>query len=767
MPIVVVVFGALSVVVLVVLLAAVWGLIWFGQFAGALPSVDELTGRTVFQTMPVFTADGTTKLYEITDPNGGRRTVVPLSEVPRPLIEATIATEDAGFFSNPGFELRSILRAGIDDLTHQQIVSGASTITQQVVRNVLLSPADRTDLTARRKIKEIVVAYQVTQTYSKDDILEIYLNEIYYGNHNYGIEAAAQGYFGESAGNLSLAQAAMLAGIPQAPGFYDPYNRFSDVKARQEYVLGRMVEQGYITGDEASDADAEDVHLVDGVRSAVAPHFIALVTDEVESKVGSDQLYRAGDQVVTTLDASLQNVFDQDIQQNLDALHQANGTNVAAVALDPSTGAILAMVGSASYDDPGIAGEVNMALAPRPSGGILTPATFSLALYHGLTLVSPIEDPTAPVPSTTSGSDPSAEPVRPPASTVRDALGRGLEGPAAAVVRLVGNQGLIDLADATGLDGFAQRVEYGPNHQIAGARVSPLEVAQVYGMFANAGIAHRPYAVQRILDRDNNVLNESASPDRAAVDPGIAYLISSVLVDNPLKTVDGNSVLDPALRVATHSGISEDGRDGWVAGYVPNLVVVMWVGAGGVRPLANLDPALRAWGDIMRDALKLRPPAPIGMPPDVIPISLCKNAGCSSRQVEYVIKGTEGLAETANAAAVARPTQSIGNSRTPLVGRDQSSAQPTSPVVTGSTARSASNGAPIAVPDVSGATLDQGRERLLGAGLRVAADPRYVSGSTLPGGGKGVAVGQIASTTPPAGAQVPPGTEITLVVRRN
>jgi membrane peptidoglycan carboxypeptidase len=335
-------------------------LIWFGQFAGALPSVDELTGRTVFQTMPVFAADGTTKLYEITDPKGGRRTVVPLSEVPRPLIEATIATEDAGFFSNPGFELRSILRAGFDDLTHQQIVSGASTITQQVVRNVLLSAADRNDVTARRKIKEIVVAYQVTQTYSKDDILEIYLNEIYYGNHNYGIEAAAQGYFGESAGNLSLAQAAMLAGIPQAPGFYDPYNRFSDVKARQEYVLGRMVEQGYITGDEASEADAEDVHLVDGVRSAVAPHFITLVTDEVEGKVGSDQLYRAGDQVVTTLDASLQNVLDQDIQQNLEALHQANGTNVAAVALDPSTGAILGMVGSASYDDPGIAGEVNM-----------------------------------------------------------------------------------------------------------------------------------------------------------------------------------------------------------------------------------------------------------------------------------------------------------------------------------------------------------------------------------------------------------------------
>ncbi len=716
----------------------------------------------MFQTMPILARDGSTVLFEITDPQGGRRTVVPLSEVSRHVVEATIATEDAGFFSNPGFELRSILRAGFDDLTHKQIVSGASTITQQVVRNILLDSADQMDISARRKIKEIVVAYQVSRTYSKDDILDIYLNAINYGNRNYGIEAAAEGYFGVSAANLDLAQAALLAGIPQAPSFYDPYTRMPDVKDRQSIVLQRMVEQGYISSDEAMAAADEDVRLADGQRAEVAPHFVTYVSDDLARKLGSDRLYHAGDQVVTTLDPAIQSVFDRSIQTNLAALHQANGANVAAVALDPRTGEILAMVGSANYDDPTIAGEVNMSLAPRPSVGILTPATFSLALQRGLTLVSPIEDPN----DTSSSTDPAALGGRPAFPTVRDALAQGLERPATSVMRLVGNQGLTDLGDAIGLDGLGRRLDYGPNHIVAGARISPLEVAQVYGMLAAGGVARAPIAVKRILDRDDRVIEEASSPDRVVMDPGIAFLISAVLADTPLRTTDNQPVLGTETRVAAHSGLSPDGSDGWVAGYVPNLVVVVWVGADK-GPLRGLDPALRIWGDMVRESMKLRPPDEFAVPEDVTQLSLCKNAACSSRQPEYVLRGTEAVAQTANSAAVAQPALPAANSRTPLLNRDQVADHPiVASAGTGAAGAQARRG-PVAVPNVANSSVEQGRERLIAAGLGVAKAPKYVSSTELPPGTRDVPTGMIVSTIPAAGEQVPGGTEVTLVVRRN
>lgn len=761
--------GALSLVGLLVIVGAALGLIWFGEFAGALPPAADLASRQMFQTMPVFARDGSTTLYEITDPQGGRRTVVPLSSVSRFVVEATIATEDAGFFSNPGFELRSILRAGFDDLTHKQIVSGASTITQQVVRNVLLDSTDRSDVSARRKIKEIVVAYQVFRTYSKDDILDIYLNEINYGNRNYGIEAAAEGYFGVSAANLNVAQAALLAGIPQAPSFYNPYLRMADVKDRQSYVLQRMVEQGYISEAEASAAAAEDVQLVDGHRPVVAPHFVTYVTDDLARTLGSDRLYQAGDQVITSLDPRIQAIFDQSVQANLKALQQANGDNVAAVALDPRTGEILALVGSANFDDSTIAGEVNMALAPRQSGGILTPATFALGLGRGLTLVSPIVNPyDASANSNSTGSIASASGqgrVLPP--TVREALTRGLERPASAVMRLAGSQGFIDLADAIGLNGLAKRLDYGPDMIVAGAHVAPLEVAQVYAMFAAGGVARSPIAITRILNRGYQVIQDTTSPDRPVLESGIAYLITSVLADSPVTTTDGRPVLEPGPRIASHSALSQDGRDGWVAGYVPNLVVVVWVG-GGNRALRDLDPALRMWGDMFGNALKLHPSDDFPIPQDVTTVSLCKNAACSERQNEVVLRGTEAIVRAANAVAVAQPARAIANSRTPLVNRDQMSVTAlANPSDTSAATKPDIRRGPISIPNVAGASPEQGRERLVAAGLTVAAVPKYLAAAQLPPGARNIATGQIVSTTPSAGAVVLPGAEVTLVIRRN
>ncbi|HLZ10643.1 MAG TPA: transglycosylase domain-containing protein, partial [Chloroflexota bacterium] len=609
------------------------GIIWFGQFAGALPPADQVATHQTFQTTRVYGSDRSTLLYEITDPEGGRRTVVPLAQVPRSLVEATIATEDAGFFSNPGFELRSMLRAAIDNLTQQQIVSGASTITQQVVRNVLLTPEERGDLSARRKIREVVLAYQITQTYSKEEILQIYLNEIPYGNRSFGVEAAAEGYFGKSVGNLDLAECAMLAGLPQAPGFYDPYTRFDDVKDRQLYVLQRMVDQGYITPDQAVDAGSEDLHLVDRLHSVLAPHFVAYVSDNLVQILGVDRLYHGGNQVITTLDVDLQRTIQAAIDANQTAFRDANANNIAVVALDPRSGHVLALVGSASYDDSSIAGEVNMAIAQRQSGGILSPVTYALALKSGQTLNSIVD--VAPQASTTTVDLVTGGRQASQTTTIREALARGLEPPATQMMRLVGNQLFVDTMILTGMPDFAKRVNLGGDQIIGGAQVSPLEVAQVYATLANGGMAHAPTWIQRVVDQSGQTVWQAPTAAVPALDPNAAFLVSSVLADPAHRPISRDAVPDDAP-IAARVATSSDHLDSWAAGYDSNLVVVVWIGNANGQVLKDNQAAGTILGDIFHDVLTTRAAVRVEQPPDVVELELCANPGCTVKRAEYV-----------------------------------------------------------------------------------------------------------------------------------
>ncbi len=747
------------------ILALVWGIVWFGQFAGALPPPENLAATPPFQTTRVLAADESTLLYEITDPEGGRRTVVRLDQVPRHLIEATIATEDPGFFSNPGFEVRSILRAGIDDLTHQQIVSGASTITQQVVRNVLLSPEERADLSARRKVKEIVVAYQVTQTYSKEQILEIYLNQIYYGNRSYGIEAAAEGYFGKPAANLDLAESALLAGLPQAPGYYDPYSRLDEVKDRQRYVLKRMVDQGYISADEAEDAANEELHFVDARHSVLAPHFVAYVSDRLERQLGPDRLYRGGDVVVTSLDPTLQDIAERAVSASLAGGAVSPRTNAAVVALDPQTGHLLAMVGSANYDDSRIAGQVNMALAQRQSAGILSPLTYALAVRQGETLLSPVD------PDAASGvAAPTTDAVGPITSaplTLREALGLGLGPPAMRTMARVGNQNLIDLAERIGLDGFDRRVDYGGNLTIVGARVSPLEVAQVYATLAAGGIAHPPIAITKILDPAGRVVETAPLDESAVLDPGVAYLITSVLADPTVRPPEGPQPLaDGQNNVAARLAFSEDHQDAWAVGYTPNLVAVVWVGDASGHALPDGRLAEGIWRTFFEEALKVRPATPFAVPADVVEVSLCKNPACSARHTELALRGTEKAVEAINAQAIAVPTPATGSSRTPLVDRARSTTRAATPVARQGVAITSAGGL-ITVPSLARTNPDEARQRLVAIGLANAPLVQYRSSSELSVDERSIPVGQVIGTSPAAGQQVAPGTSIVLIVRRN
>jgi membrane peptidoglycan carboxypeptidase len=753
-------FGAVALVV-----ALIWGLVWFGQFAGTLPPPDELTARQVFQTTRVVASDES-PLYEITDPEGGRRTVIRLDQMPRALIEATIATEDPGFFSNPGFEIRSILRASVEDLGNNGIVSGASTITQQVVRNVLLGPDERYQLSLRRKIRELVLAYQLTQTYTKDEILQIYLNEIPYGNRSYGIEAAAQGYFGKSAVNLDLAESALLAGLPQAPGEYDPFTRPDEVKQRQEYVLQRMVQQGYITADEADAAAAEPLQFVDRRHAQVAPHFVVYVTDILSQQMGVDALYHDGDAVITTLDPTLQSIAEQAVSQNLASLAHAGGNNLALVALDPQTGRILALVGSANFDDGAIAGQVNMALAPRQSGGILSPLTFASAIEAGRNLLTPIEVPATPGAASDSSAGSTAAATE--KVTLADALGRGLTDPTSRLLVETGNQGFLDLADRIGVANVVGRVTYGLGSVIAGVQVTPLEVAQVYAALAAGGVARPPSAIVRVVDSSGQTVTQTDTVGHPALDPGVAYLVSSVLADP--KYDDGSGLLPSraAAPIAARAAIADDRKDAWAAGYTSNLVVVVWAGNVNGLPMTDGSPAVQVWNAFTGGALESRPPGSFSVPADVVDVAVCPNPACASKVSLPAIKGTEKSVQALAAASQANPETVTSNSRTPLVDRSRGVSPAGGPsTAPGVTAVTPTRNGLLTIPDVAGTSPEGAHERLVAAGLVVAPQIQYVSAGELPAGAKNIAVGQVVGTAPGASEQVAAGTSVVLVIRRS
>ena len=751
----------LTVLATVIIAGLILGLIWFGKFVGALPPPDQLAAHQSFLTTKVLSGDGVTLLYEITDPNGGRRTLVPLDQIPRTLIEATIATEDAGFFANPGFEIRSIIRAAIDDLTQKQIVSGASTITQQVVRNVLLTPNERSNVSALRKVREVILAYQLTQTYSKADILQIYLNEIPYGNRSFGIEAAAEGYFGKPAANLDLAESALLAGLPQAPSFYNPYIRFSDVKDRQLYVLQRMVDQGYITSDEAYDAGSQDLHFVDPLHDVLAPHFVAYVSDILAKQLGSDRLFHGGNAAITTLDVNLERSAQAAIASNAAGLRDANANNVAVVALDPRNGRILAMVGSANYDDSTIAGEVNMARARRQSGGILSPITYALALSTGETLNAAVNVSSAATAAsdTSTGVHPAPE-----TTSIRDALGRGLEPPASHMMLLAGNQKFLDALTNAGVSDAASRVDYSGDQSISGAHVSPLEVAQLYAALADGGLAHPPVAIDRVVDQAGQTVWQPGPAEQVALDPNSAYLVSSVLADPAYRPVLRDASPDDAA-VAAHTAFSDNKFDSWAAGYDSSLVLVVWVGNASGFALRDSRVSAAIWENIFQDYLSTHPAGTFEQPPDVVAVDLCANPGCTIKRSEYVVRGTEAVAQASNLKTIAKPVAVISNSRTPLVDRGKTSSPSVSPAV--ATVGGRSPAGKITVPDVARMSPDQARQRLAADGLTNATQVQYMVPADLSAIPKDLPSGQVASTIPAAGVEVQPGTSVVLVVRPN
>ena len=640
----------------------------YQAIAGDLPEPTELIERASdFETARIYDRAGNL-LYALIDPDAGDRTRVALDQISPHLINATIATEDARFYENPGFDPIGIARAIIQAAQEREFVSGASTITQQLVRAVLLDEDERTERTFTRKVREIILAAELFRTYDKNTILELYLNEIYYGNRAYGIEAAAQTYFNKSAADLTLTEASLLAGLPQAPALWDPYTEPEKALGRQGEVLFLMKEEGFITIDEANAALNEmNLRLYNMTPPVVTikhPHFTVTVLQQAEALLGSQAIYRGGLRIETTLDPATQRLAEETIAANRGAINAAGANNAALVAIKPDTGEILALVGSLDFNDETIDGQVNMALAPRQPGSAIKPLVYLSALEKGWTPSTliwdvPTQFPNGPNPpyAPKNYDDEFHGPLR-----LRPSLGNSYNIPAVKALEFVGvcnfianvqKLGLASLQDE-GCNEVGQPRNYGLALSLGGGEVTPLEMAAAFGALANQGRYLEPYALARIENRQGTVLFEHTPPDPAAaqvVRPEHAYLLTHILSDNDARQPEfglNNNLVIPGHRAVAKTGTSGtdqfDVRDAWTIGFTPYVVTAVWTGNTNNQPIATGQSGYRVaspiWNSFMTQYHADKPPLDFVRPPGIVEIEICADSGtrpgpgCANRRLE-------------------------------------------------------------------------------------------------------------------------------------
>lgn len=626
--------------VILFLLVASIGVFQYFRIASTLPDVSELRQRaSQFETTRIYDRNGNV-LYEINDPNAGRRTYVPLSQISPYLVATTIATEDKAFYSHPGFDPLALIRALWTNYTTGGQGGGASTITQQLARILLLSPEERYSRTLQRKAREIILAAEITRRYTKDEILELYLNEIYYSNQSYGIEAAAETYFNTTAAALTLGQAAFLAGLPQSPGVYDIYTNSEATMQRLQTVLVLTYQDSkennciYVSNstqpvcvDELAATNAyQEILSYQFKPNQVSfrfPHWVMYVRSLLEAQFDPQQIYRSGMNVYTTLDPGLQDAAQQAVNAQIQALQGRNVTNAAVIALSPTTGEILAMIGSADFNNEAISGQVNMALSPRQPGSAIKPLTYVAAFEKGWTPSTLIWDVPSEFPPSGLASDPMPPyiPVNYDGrfhgpTTVRTALANSYNIPAVKALQFVGIYDDPLTPQADGLINFAQRLgittltrtDYGLSLTLGGGDVTLMELTSAYGVFANSGRKVPPVAITRITDYTGKVLYEYKAPaGEQVIRPEHAYLISSILSDNDARSpmFGTNSVLNLPFQAAVKTGTTNDYRDNWTVGYTPDAVVGVWVGNADYTPMQNttgLTGAAPIWSQVMQAA---------------------------------------------------------------------------------------------------------------------------------------------------------------------
>ncbi len=629
-----------------------------------LPDIANLEAGMALPSTRILDRQGRL-LYEIVDPEGGRNRAVTLDRIPQHCIDATIATEDANFYSNIGVDAEGILRALRINLEGGEVLAGGSTITQQVARNLLFDPEQRAERTLLRKLRETILALRLASVYSKDDILTLYLNQTYYGNLAYGIEAAARSYFGVGVETLDLAQCAMLAGLPQSPGIYDPLENPGPAEERQAVVLGLMAQHGYITEAEAERAAEEPLQYA-AVRFPIeAPHFVMAVWEQL-GRDYPEALYQGGLTVTTTLDLDWQHAAERIAQRHLNRLNTPgpgeqghNVNNAALVALDPYTGHVLAMLGSPDYFNERISGAYNAALAPRQPGSALKPFTYAAAFdptrpdpWTPATMILDVETPfiTRRLESYTPANFGLVEhgPV-----LVREALASSYNIPAVVALEHVGVDTLVQLLTRLGVTTLIGNDRIDLAVTLGGGEVRLLELTGAYAALANGGYAIHPVMITRVEDAAGNVLFtwESRPLSDRVLDERVAWLITDILSDNNARipSFGPNSVLQIGRPAAAKTGTTTDYRDNWTLGYTPNLVVGVWVGNADNTPMANTTGVSGAgpiWHEFMREVLRGQPELSFQRPEGLVQAEVCALSGllptdaCPRRIREWFIEGT-------------------------------------------------------------------------------------------------------------------------------
>ena len=539
------------------------------------------------------------------------RLPVPLKDVPKDLQNAFVATEDSRFYSHHGIDPVGILRAVWVNIVHSGVSEGGSTITQQLARNAFLSQ----DRTFKRKISEALLALKIEQHYTKDEILEMYMNQIYFGQGAYGVQSAAHVYFGKDASQLTLAQAALIAGLPQSPNYYSPFNDLEASKKRQAVVLGQMVKYGYITQEQADQARQSDLGLVakqeQTHEKSNASYFINYVIAQVSEKYGDDAIYKDGLKIYTTLDmdaqnaavAAMQNLPTMYTDQN--GLHQPQG---AIVAMNPHNGYIVAMVGGRGDDAFNRASQ-----AERQPGSAMKPFVYLAAIQSGKTPGSIVDDS----PVDFNGWRPqNYERNFEGNITYRYALQHSRNVPAVKIADEVGMSKIIKLAKEMGITTLTDQ-DNNLSTALGGLTygVTPLEMVQAYGVLANGGIKVQPTAIVKIVDRNGQVVEENSIQEKRVVDEKDAAIITSMLESVISGGTGGNAAIGrPA---AGKTGTTDDEKDAWFVGYTPDLVAAVWIGDDyGSETLGFSGASTPAvmWRQFMANALANTPASDFSVP---------------------------------------------------------------------------------------------------------------------------------------------------------
>lgn len=640
--------------------------VYFYVFAG-LPSIYDLQKGYQLPATRIYDRNGKL-LYEIRPPGeyNGLNKVVSLETIPDHCEHAVIATEDANYYYHPGVDIVGMVRALWINLRGGEVLAGGSTLTQQTARLLLLDPSSRLERSIQRKLKEMALALQLQMAYSKDDILEIYLNQAYFGNLAYGLEGASRTYFAKSADALSLAECSLLAGVLQNPSYYDPLTQLENAKNRQKIVLGLMVQNEYITQAQADSAFGDELQFASTRFPIQAPHAVMAVWEILERQY-PEALYTRGLDVITTIDLDWQNAAQNVMQRQLNALNHpasinavpANANNSALVAMDPYTGQIRVLLGSPDYFDETIDGALNAAYAYRQPGSALKPFTYAAAmnpnLDNPLTAATMLMDVKTPFVTRRLESYVPANyglvehgPV-----SLRESLASSYNIPAVQALDYVGITSMVTLSANAGMDNLIHNTRVDLSITLGGGEVRLIDMVQAYSIFPNGGYRIEPSLITSIVTSDGETLFtwQPKPLENRVLDERVAFLITDILSDNYARM--GGFGLNSALRIdrpsASKTGTTTDMRDNWIVGYTPNLVVGVWVGNADNSAMIESTGVTGAgpiWNQFMRTVLLGQPKLEFDRPEGLVRAEVCHISGllptpaCPQRRMEWFIEGT-------------------------------------------------------------------------------------------------------------------------------